>query len=216
LAKYGIVQDRDSNLHFLRRDNSWGALLLGLKMESVVFMKEPTPEIHKKDAKKSFSFALITISTSRYEKYGDSALPEEAEDLSGKAMKNLLEGAGHKVSFYRLVSDEKSSIVEAILAALDSSADIIITSGGTGLAPKDLTIESVTPLFEKEIPGFGELFRYKSLEEIGTSVILTRAAAGVIKGKAVFCLPGSPNAVKLALSKIIIPEAGHIVRHVRE
>ena len=87
-------------------------------MESVVFMKESTPEIHKKDAKKSFSFALITISTSRYEKYGDSALPEEAEDLSGKAMKDLLEAAGHKVSFYRLVSDEKTSIADAVFAAL--------------------------------------------------------------------------------------------------
>jgi molybdopterin adenylyltransferase len=179
-------------------------------------MKEQIPEIHKKDAKKTFSFALITISTSRYEKYGDSSLPEEAEDLSGKVMKDLLEASGHKVPFYRLVPDEKSSIIGAVLSALASPADILITSGGTGLAPRDLTIESITPLFEKEIPGFGELFRYKSLEEIGTSVILTRAAAGVIKGKAVFCLPGSPNAVKLALSKIIIPETGHIVRHVRE
>jgi len=187
-----------------------------LKMERVILMKESTPEIHKKDAKKSFSFALITISTSRYEKYGDPASPEEAEDLSGKAMKDLLEAAGHQIAFYRLVPDEKNSVTEAVLSALDSSADIVITSGGTGLAPKDLTIESITPLFEKEIPGFGELFRYKSLEEIGTSVILTRAAAGVIKGKAVFCLPGSPNAVRLALSEIIIPEAGHIVRHVRE
>ena len=179
-------------------------------------MKEHTPEIHKKDTKKSFSFALITISTSRYEKYGDSSLPEEADDLSGKSMMDLLEASGHKVLFYRLVPDEKNSIVNAVLAALASAADIIITSGGTGLAPKDLTIESIIPLFEKEIPGFGELFRYKSLEEIGTSVILTRASAGVVKGKAIFCLPGSPNAVKLALSKIIIPEAGHIVRHVRE
>jgi molybdopterin adenylyltransferase len=179
-------------------------------------MKEQIPEIHKKDAKKSFPFALITISTSRYEKYGDSSLPEEADDLSGKVMKDLLEASDHKVLFYRLVPDEKDSIVDAVLSALSSSADIIITSGGTGLAPKDLTIESITPLFEKEIPGFGELFRYKSLEEIGTSAILTRATAGVIKGKAIFCLPGSPNAVRLALSKIIIPETGHIVRHVRE
>jgi molybdenum cofactor biosynthesis protein B len=185
-------------------------------MESAVFMKESTPEIHKKDAKKSFSFALITISTSRYEKYGNPASPDEAEDLSGKAMKELLEAAGNNVSFYRLVPDGKDEILDALSAALDSSADIVITSGGTGLAPKDLTIESVAPLFEKDIPGFGELFRYKSLEEIGTSVILTRASAGVIKGKAIFCLPGSPNAVKLALSKIIIPEAGHIVRHVKE
>ncbi len=179
-------------------------------------MKESTPEIHKKDAKKSFSFALITISTSRYEKYGNPASPDDAEDLSGKVMKELIEAAGNRVSFYRLVPDEKDSLLDAIFFALESSADIVITSGGTGLAPKDLTIESIDPLFEKDIPGFGELFRYKSLEEIGTSVILTRASAGVIKGKAVFCLPGSPNAVKLALSKIIIPEAGHIVRHVRE
>lgn len=179
-------------------------------------MKESIPEIHKKNAKKSYSFAVITISTSRYERYGSTISPEEAEDLSGKTMKYLLEDAGNTVSFYRLVPDEKNSILDALFAALDSSADIVITSGGTGLAPKDLTIESVAPLFEKEIPGFGELFRYKSLEEIGTSVILTRASAGVIKGKALFCLPGSPNAVKLALSKIIIPEAGHIVRHVRE
>jgi len=179
-------------------------------------MKESTPEIHKKEAKKSFSFALITISTSRYEKYGDSDSPEEAEDLSGKVMKELLEAANHEVTFYRLIPDGKIQVIEAVFSALESSADIVITSGGTGLAPKDLTIESITPLFEKEIPGFGELFRYKSLEDIGTSVILTRASAGVIKGKAVFCLPGSPNAVRLALSEIIIPEAGHIVRHVRE
>ena len=179
-------------------------------------MKEHIPEIHKKDTKKSFYFALITISSSRYEKYGKTSLPEEADDVSGKVMKALLEASGHKVSFYRLVPDQKDLIVDATLAALASSADIVISSGGTGLAPKDLTIESITPLFEKEIPGFGELFRYKSLEEIGTSVILTRAAAGVIKGKAIFCLPGSPNAVKLAVSKIIIPETGHIVRHVKE
>lgn len=179
-------------------------------------MKESTPEIHKKEAKKFFSFAIITISSSRYEKYGNPALPEDADDISGKNMKDLLEEAGHKVSFYKLISDDKISIIDAVLAALDSSTDIIITSGGTGLAPKDITIESVTPLFEKEISGFGELFRYKSIEDIGTSVILTRAVAGVIKGKAVFCLPGSPNAVKLAISEIIIPEAGHIVRHVRE
>jgi molybdenum cofactor biosynthesis protein B len=179
-------------------------------------MQESIPEIHKKDAKKSYSFAIITISTSRYEKYGNAVSPDGAEDLSGKAMKELLEASGNTVSFYRLVPDEKNAIHDAVFAALGSSADIVVTSGGTGLAPKDLTIESVAPLFEKEIPGFGELFRYKSLEEIGTSVILSRASAGVIKGKAVFCLPGSPNAVKLALSEIIIPEAGHIVRHVKE
>lgn len=179
-------------------------------------MREQVPEIHKKDAEKSFSFALITISTSRYEKYGASSQPEEADDISGKVMKDLLEASGYNVPFYMLVPDDKSYILDAVLTATASSADIMITSGGTGLAPKDLTLESISPLFEKKIPGFGELFRYKSFEEIGTSVILTRAAAGVIKGKPIFCLPGSPNAVKLALLQIIIPESGHIVKHVRE
>ncbi len=81
-------------------------------------MKESTPEIHKKDAKKSFSFALITISTSRYEKYGNPASPDDAEDLSGKVMKELIEAAGNRVSFYRLVPDEKDSLLDAIFSRL--------------------------------------------------------------------------------------------------
>ncbi|MGB9929060.1 MAG: MogA/MoaB family molybdenum cofactor biosynthesis protein [Methanosarcina sp.] len=178
--------------------------------------KQQVPEIHKKDVKKTFSFAIITISSSRYEKYGDSISPEEAEDLSGNAIKEIIQASGHKVVFYKLVSDEKTSIIKAVNSALESQADIIITSGGTGLAPKDITIEAIASIFEKDIPGFGELFRYKSLEQIGSSVILTRAAAGVVKGKAIFCLPGSPSGVKLALSEIIIPEAGHVVKHIRE
>ena len=148
-------------------------------MESVIFMKESTPEIHKKGAKKSFSFALITISTSRYEKYGDSDSPEEAEDFSGKAMKELLEAANHEVTFYRLIPDGKIPIIEAVLSALESSADIVITSGGTGLAPKDLTIESITPLFEKELPGFGELFRYKSRDHNSRSRSYCQACKGI-------------------------------------
>ena len=185
-------------------------------MEDWILMKESTPEIHKKDTGKSYSFAIITISTSRSEKFGDVGSPEDAEDLSGKAMGDILDARGHSTVFYRLVPDDGTAITDAVNSALSSPADIVITSGGTGLTSGDITIESVAPLFEKDIPGFGELFRYKSLEEIGTAVILTRAAAGVIRGKAVFCLPGSPNAVKLALSGIIVPEAGHIVRHVGE
>jgi molybdenum cofactor biosynthesis protein B len=104
----------------------------------------------------------------------------------------------------------------AIHRALESDADVIITSGGTGLASKDVTIESVTPLFDKEIPGFGELFRFKSIGQIGSSVILSRAAAGLLKGKVIFCVPGSPNAVELALSEIILPETGHLVKHARQ
>lgn len=179
-------------------------------------MTGSTPELHKKDTSRPYAFALITVSTSRFEKYGSISSPDEADDISGKIMLDELLSHGNKVVFYRLVPDEKGAISDAFGSALESEAEVVLISGGTGLTTKDLTIESVQPLFEKEIPGFGELFRSKSLAQIGTSAILTRAVAGVINKKAVFCLPGSPNAVKLALFEIILPEAGHIVRHVGE
>lgn len=174
------------------------------------------PELHKNETAQPLKFALITISSSRYEKFGKVRTPEAAEDRSGQLIQKELKSAGHRILAYRLVPDKIEEISSALASSLKSGASVIITSGGTGLTSKDLTIEALSPLFEKEIPGFGELFRYKSLEEIGTAAILTRAVAGIVKGKAVFCLPGSPNAVKLALKEIIIPEAGHIVKHIGE
>ncbi|WP_406656242.1 molybdenum cofactor biosynthesis protein B [Methanolobus sp. ZRKC2] len=179
-------------------------------------MKDFTVKEHKKGSKGPYIFYAITISTSRSEKYGEVTSPQDADDRSGQLMKEMIQKAGHELSGYTLVSDDKDSIVEAIKKAILSNADIIVTSGGTGLASKDVTIESVLPMFEKDIPGFGELFRYKSISQIGASVILTRASAGTIANKAVFCLPGSPAAVELALGEIIIPEAGHIVKHVKQ
>ncbi|WP_094226730.1 MogA/MoaB family molybdenum cofactor biosynthesis protein [Methanolobus psychrotolerans] len=179
-------------------------------------MSSPTTREHKKDAEGSYSFYLITISTSRYEKHGSVLSPDDAEDVSGKLMHDLVLSKGHHVSKYELVPDNPSVIIGSVHHALDSDADIIITSGGTGLASKDVTIESLVPMFEKEIPGFGELFRYKSIGQIGSSVILTRASAGLLKGKIIFCLPGSPSAVELALSEIILLEAGHLVKHARQ
>lgn len=170
---------------------------------------------HKKDTKKSLGFYLISISTSRFARYGSARSPEDAEDISGELMERLVEGSGHNVLGYELVSDEPSDIKGAVMDALQKEADIIVTTGGTGLTPTDVTIESLTPMFEKLMPGFGELFRYKSIEQIGSAVILTRAAAGIAGNKAIFCLPGSPGAVELALSEIILPEAGHIVKHIR-
>jgi len=168
------------------------------------------------DARGPYSFVLITISTSRYKKYGCAPTPEDAEDLSGQVMRDMVLGNGHRILQYMLISDDAGKIKNAVNSAIDMDADIIITSGGTGLTSKDVTIESIAPLFDKEMPGFGELFRYRSIEQIGTAVILTRAAAGVVKKRAVFCLPGSPNAVKLALEEIIIPEVAHIVKHTQE
>ncbi len=91
--------------------------------------------------------------------------------------------------------------------------DAIISTGGTGITPADVTIEAVRPLIEKELPGFGELFRHLTFQDIGSAAVLSRALAGVAKGKAVFCLPGSPHAVKLCLERLILPETAHIVLH---
>lgn len=173
-----------------------------------------TPLQHKKDTKNSFKCAILTVSTSRYEKYGETDRPERAEDVSGKLIWGMAQVQGSEIVNYELIPDNLESIRQSVKKAIYSDADIIISSGGTGISPSDITIEAVTPLFEKEMPGFGELFRYKSLEQIGNSVMLTRAVAGVAHGKIVFCLPGSPNAVKLAL-ELIMPEMGHIIKHVQ-
>jgi molybdenum cofactor biosynthesis protein B len=177
-------------------------------------MNDSVVKEHKKGIKKSCNFAIITVSSSRFEIYGNAPAPELADDLSGKSIAELVTNAGHNVLHYSLVSDDENSIINAVNTAAAMDVDFIITTGGTGLANADVTIESVTPMFEKSIPGFGELFRYKSIKQIGTSVILTRADAGIFKGKAVFCLPGSPAAVELAMIEIILPETGHIIKHV--
>ena len=184
----------------------------------------PTQQ-HKKNTHGPYSFFLVTISTSRAEKYRNMendtnyenvAKPEDADDISGQVMRDIITQNGHHVVKYSLISDELNEIQNTIGSATNTNADIIITSGGTGLASRDVTIESIAPMLDKQMPGFGELFRHKSIRQIGTSMILTRAIAGVIKNKAIFCLPGSPNAVRLALEEIIIPEAGHIVKHTKE
>lgn len=191
----------------------------------------PTQQ-HKKNIQGPYNFFLITISTSRAEKYrnrnrnvendtncekcGNFAKPEDTDDISGQVMHDIITKNGHHVVKYSLISDELNEIQNTIISATNTNADIIITSGGTGLASRDVTIESIAPMLDKQMPGFGELFRHKSIRQIGTSVILTRAIAGIIKNKAIFCLPGSPNAARLALEEIIMPEAGHVVKHTKE
>ncbi|KCZ72967.1 molybdopterin adenylyltransferase [Candidatus Methanoperedens nitroreducens] len=169
---------------------------------------------HKENVPRSYKCAILTISTSRYEKYGRVDRPERAEDASGKLIWGMIQVQGCTVVHYELISDSIEMIKEALKRCLYSEADVIISSGGTGLTPADVTIEAVMPFLEKEMPGFGELFRYKSIEQIGNAVILTRAIAGVARQKAIFCLPGSPNAVKLAL-ELVLPEMGHILKHVK-
>ncbi len=134
----------------------------------------------------------------------------EAEDTSGKRIKDAAAAAGHQVVFYRIVKDEPKEIA-ALVQAPPEPADVIVTNGGTGLAPRDTTFEAVSALIEREIPGFGELFRMLSYEEIGAAAMLSRAIAGTIGERVVFCLPGSSKAVDLAMTKLIIPQVRHLV-----
>ena len=134
-------------------------------------------------------------------------------ETSGRAIQELLEAAGHTVTGRRLVKDEPREVVDEIRREIGKGeARVLITTGGTGIAKRDSTFEALTGLFEKTMVGFGELFRMLSFQEIGPAAMLTRATAGVIRGHAVFVLPGSENAVRLAMTKLIIPELGHIVR----
>lgn len=146
--------------------------------------------------------AVITVSTSR----------TADEDISGAVIKELSEAADIPVTFYRVVPDEINAIRSALQEGL-SAATCVIINGGTGITHDDCTIEAVTPLFDKTLDGFGEIFRMFSLEEVGTRVLLSRAAAGIIDRRAVFCIPGSTAAVRLAMVKLILPEMRHIVTH---
>ncbi len=166
---------------------------------------------HKEKAPKTLNFAVITISTSKYR------LKKQAFDESGNLIVKLLRQANHRVSVRKLIPDNPAMIRNLVLSLSKSKkVDAIVTTGGTGVTKTDLTVETITPLLQKEIPGFGEILRKLSFEKIGSAAILTRAIAGVVNGKVIFCLPGSPDAVEVAVKYLIIPEAPHIVKHVKE
>jgi molybdenum cofactor biosynthesis protein B len=134
-------------------------------------------------------------------------------DTSGKAIAELLEANGHQVSGRGIVRDDPEAIRTAITQQLsDVSAQVIITTGGTGITSRDSTYEVVCNLFEKRLDGFGELFRMLSYEAIGPAAMLSRACAGTATGKIIISLPGSENAVRLAMNKLLLPELGHLVR----
>jgi molybdenum cofactor biosynthesis protein B len=142
---------------------------------------------------------------------------ERIDDVSGDTIEALLKTAGHVVLFREIISDDKVMIEEAVKHVLGSAdLDVAIFCGGTGIAPSDVTIETVSPFLEKTLPGFGEIFRRLSYDKVGSAAVLSRAVAGVAKGKALFCVPGSPDAVRVSVELLILPEAPHIVRHARE
>ena len=132
-------------------------------------------------------------------------------DPSGDAIVAAFQEAGHDVPTRELVPDDYDrvqDVVDAVAGRRD--VDVVVTTGGTGVTPDDVTVEAVAPLFSKDLPGFGELFRRRSEDQIGTRVVATRATAGIVDGVPVFCLPGSEAAVRLGVSAIILPEAGHL------
>jgi molybdopterin adenylyltransferase len=146
--------------------------------------------------------SVITVSTTR----------TTGTDTSGKAILKLLEDASIPVRHYAIVPDDIDAIRNELFIAL-KKANCIIINGGTGLTHDDCTIEAVLPLLEKRMEGFGEFFRMKSIGQIGTASMLSRAVAGIIEGKVVFCIPGSTPAVTLATTELILPEITHILSH---
>jgi molybdenum cofactor biosynthesis protein B len=169
---------------------------------------------HKAQAPTTLKYAIFTCSTSRY---NQSKKGEKVEDVSGDLIEMSLKNAGNMVVLRGLIPDDSDLIEKSVNKALKSpDLDAAIFCGGTGITPSDVTIETVSPFLEKVLPGFGETFRRLSFDQIGSPAVLSRAIAGVAKGKAIFCLPGSPNAARLCVEKLILPEAPHIVKHARE
>jgi molybdenum cofactor biosynthesis protein B len=148
--------------------------------------------------------AVLTISDTR----------TEETDASGRAIVDLLRHAGHSVESKAIVRDEPDQ-VRTLVGASIGRVDAVITTGGTGITSRDSTYEAIERLLEKRLDGFGELFRSLSYAEIGSAAMLTRATAGTAHGTAIFMLPGSENAVRLGMTKLILPELGHVVRELR-
>ena len=148
---------------------------------------------------------VLTISDTR----------SEQDDASGTLIKELLAEAGYQLVSYAISADDRTQIVQ-VVERWTASCDVVITNGGTGIASRDVTIEALTPLFHKELPGFGELLRVLSLQEIGSGAMLSRAVSGTIDSTMIFCLPGSPAAVRLAMTQLIVPQLEHLVWLLRQ
>jgi molybdenum cofactor biosynthesis protein B len=157
---------------------------------------------HLKPRREPTVFALVITTDTRTER----------EDQTGREALALIEAEGHRVASHTLIPNDEGRIraeVQRLLA--DPEVRVIVTSGGTGIGRKDRTVAAVAPLLEKEMPGFGELFRSLSYEEVGVAALMSRAMAGVSRGKLVFALPGSRGAVRTALYRIILPGVGHML-----
>jgi len=166
----------------------------------------PVDEHRRAAGGEPFGFAVLTVSDTR----------DAGSDRSGPRLADAVTAAGHAVRQRRIVRDDMHEIRDAVREALAvPEIDVVLLTGGTGVAPRDMTVDAVRPLLSRELPGFGELFRALSFAEIGAAAMLTRALAGVVGGKAVFALPGSPAALDLATGRLILPEIRHLLAQAR-
>jgi len=162
---------------------------------------------HRQAAPDSVRCAVLTVSDTR----------TVETDTSGALIRELLGWAGHPVAEYRIVADEPDQIREIVREwAAQPGIDAILSNGGTGIASRDTTYDVISGLLEKRLDGFGELFRMLSYQEIGAAAMLSRATAGVFRNRLVVAMPGSRNAVNLAMTKLIVPELGHLVLEIRK
>lgn len=160
-------------------------------------------EDHKRVAPRTVSCFVLTVSDTR----------TEATDTSGQAIVEMLTAAGHTVAGRVVVRDEPADVARNVADQLANPAvQVIVTTGGTGVTSRDSTYEAIDALLEKRLDGFGELFRMLSYHDIGPAAMMSRASAGLARGKVIVSLPGAEGAVRLALSKLLIPELGHLVQ----
>ena len=168
-------------------------------------MSNPVAE-HESYAPKHLGWAVLTVSTSR----------TLADDKAGDRLAALLAAAGHERIERRLVADDAAAITLAVNELLETTGiDVIVVAGGTGVSPSDVTPDAVLPLLDRQLEGFGEIFRSLSFEQVGAAALLSRAVAGTSHGRAIFVLPGSPAAVELGLSRLILPVAAHLIGQLR-
>ena len=160
---------------------------------------------HKAHGPASVACFVLTVS--------DTRTPDT--DTSGRAICDLLQASGHSVSGRAIVRDDPEQVRDQVLSHCgDGTTQVMITTGGTGITSRDGTYEAVSGLLDKRLDGFGELFRMLSFQEIGSAAMMSRATAGTVRGTVIFVLPGSENAVRLAMNKLIIPELAHVVQQV--
>jgi molybdopterin adenylyltransferase len=157
---------------------------------------------HKAAAPAAVRVAVLTVSDTR----------TEATDTSGRAIRALLEEAGHVVSAAAIVPDDPDAVTGFVLDQLESDTQVVITTGGTGITSRDSTYEAIDALLDKRLDGFGELFRMLSYHDIGPAAMMSRACAGLTRGKVVIALPGSESAVRLAMTTLVVPELRHLVQ----